>query len=218
MNIANMKKDEIIKRSNFRCKHGHNGLAHPKCYDTETGGGERIGYLDIEASNLNADFGFVLSYCIKVDGGEVIKNLITPDEIHSGEFDKRLMIELCEHLRQFDRIVTYYGARFDIPFVRTRCIYHKIDFPLYKEVKHTDVYDIAKRKLNLHSKRLGVICDFFGIPAKGHGMKPAVWNRCCAGHLPSLKYVLVHNIEDVESLETLYHRIRDFAKINDTSM
>lgn len=217
-NLANMKKTEIVARSFFRCFHGHDGLSHPNCYSEEKGIKEKLGFLDIEASNLNADFGFVLSYCIKIEDGEVITNLIKPEEITNGTFDTRLMKELCDHIRGFDRILTYYGARFDIPFVRTRCIFHKIPFPVYQEVKHTDVYDIAKRKLNLHSKRLGVICDFFDIPAKGHSMKPAIWNRCCAGHMPSLNYVLTHNIEDVECLETLYHRIRDYARLTDTSI
>ena len=218
INLANLKKEEIVKRHNFHCTHGHTGLEHSSCYENTTGNKERIGYLDIEASNLNADFGFVLSYCIKVDGGEIIKRLITPEEIWSGDFDKRLMIQLCEDIRQFDRVLTYYGARFDMPFLRTRCIFHKLDFPQYQEVKHTDVYDITKRKLNLHSKRLEVICDFFNIAAKEHKMKPAIWNRCGAGHQKSLDYVLTHNIEDVVSLEELYHRIKDYARKTDTSI
>lgn len=218
MNFANLKKVDIIKRSHYKCQHGHTGLAHPNCYSEETGDKEKLGFLDIEASNLNANFGFILSYCIKRENGEVIKNLITPEEIWSGDFDKRLSEDLCGHIREFDRVLTYYGARFDIPFIRTRCIYQKVEFPLYQEVKHTDVYDIAKRKLNLHSKRLGVICDFFGIAAKGHPIKPEIWNKCCAGDQKSLDYVLTHNIEDVEALENLYHRIKDFARITDTSI
>ena len=56
MNFANLKKAEIVKMSNYKCRHGHTGLEHPNCYFDETGAGERIGIWDIETSGLKADF------------------------------------------------------------------------------------------------------------------------------------------------------------------
>ena len=37
MNLANLKKEEIIKRHYWRCVHGHTGLEHPKCYEQAHG-------------------------------------------------------------------------------------------------------------------------------------------------------------------------------------
>lgn len=217
MNLTNLKKSEIVTRAHFRCKHGHNGLAHPSCY-VESTGGPKIGFLDIEASNLKANFGIILSYCIKEENGGIIKNVITPEELANGTFDKRLVKELCRDLREFDRVVTYYGSGFDLPFIRTRAIFHKEDFPVYGEIKHTDLYMIVKKKLNLHSKRLGVACDFFGIAAKEHPLKPDVWLSCLSGNKKALAFVLKHNEEDVISTEDLYHRIKDYGRITDTSI
>ena len=73
LNIFALGKSEKKARAVFRCIHRHNGFDHPNCYDTEKGIIEKIGFLDIETSNLNADFGYVLSYCIKKLDGEIIK-------------------------------------------------------------------------------------------------------------------------------------------------
>ena len=51
---------------------------------------EVIGFLDIEASNLSATFGYVFSYCIKRLDGDIIERVLSPDEIKNGQFDKPL--------------------------------------------------------------------------------------------------------------------------------
>lgn len=208
-----MTKKEILERFNFRCFHHHDGFSHHLCYDREKGREERLGHLDIEASNLNANFGIVLSYCIKEDGGRIIKRLIEPKHMKSGEFDKYLMIQLCKDIRKFDRLTTWYGDRFDIPYLRTRCLYHNLDFPLYGEVAHTDAWMIARKKLRLHSNRMEVVAKFFGIAAKNHPLIPEIWLRCLSGNRKALNFVLTHNIEDVETLEKVYNKIKDYKRL-----
>ena len=218
VNLANVKKEEIIKRSNWRCVHGHTGLEHWNCYDTQNNIKKRIAIIDIETSNLKANWGFVFSYCIKEIDGKLIKRILTPKEIKDGIYDRDLLKQFCEDIRQFDRIVGYYSARFDIPFLRTRALYYGLDFPIYQEIHHTDLYDITKRKLNLHSKRLQVVADFFGIKAKGHPMNPSVWFKAMAGDTKALNWIMIHNIEDVNTTEELYSKICDYARITDTSI
>lgn len=218
MNIANLTKAEIVKRANYRCKHHHTGLSHPQCYDTETGA-EKIGFLDIEASNLKANFGIVLSYCIKELDGPVIKRLITPEDLKSGDFDKHLMEKFCnEDAKKFTRLVTFYGSRFDIPFLRTRSLLWKQNFPVYKAIKHSDIYMMARGKLCLHSKRLAVISHFFGIEAKEHPIVPDVWLKCLSGNKKALNYILTHNEEDVVSLEKVWKLMEPYVRITGTSI
>ena len=128
MNPATLTKAELVSRARYRCKHRHNGLDHISCYD-QAHPGERIGFLDIEATSLNASFGYMLSYCIKPEGGEVIKRPISPSEIKGLTFDKRLCQQFLEDIQEFDRVVTYYGTGYDIPVLRTRCLTHGLDFP-----------------------------------------------------------------------------------------
>lgn len=217
-NISALTKDEILKRWNYRCRHRMTGLTHPNCYYTERGEErDKIGFLDIESSNLNANFGIVLSYCIK-SGDNLIANVITPEEIKSGTFDKRLMQDIVKDVLKFDRIVTYYGARFDIPFIRTRCLYHGVEFPGFKAVYQTDLYDTIKRRFRFHRNGLAVACDFFGILAKTHPLKGELWLKCLSGDKKSLDYVLEHNIEDVDSTERLWHKVQEHIRIIKSSI
>ena len=215
MNLANLTKKEIVKRSNFKCKHFHDGLTHPNCYvDKE----EKIGFLDIEASNLKANFGIVLSYCIKELDGDVIKNVITTDEIRNFHFDKRLMKEFKDDCSKFTRLVTYYGSRFDIPFLRTRCLHYNLPFPVYSEIAHSDIYMMARGKLCLHSKKLGIVSKWLGIPAKEHPIVEDVWLKAMTGDQKSLDYILVHNVEDVISTEGVWKAMEPYIRITETSI
>jgi uncharacterized protein YprB with RNaseH-like and TPR domain len=191
-----------------RCKHRHTFLEHPECYERKN---EKIGFLDLEASNLHADFGILLSYCIKELDGEILGEVISPRELRSPKLDERIVKKCIEDMRRFDRIITYYGTGFDIPFIRTRSLLYGLDFPIYKEIKHTDVFYWAKTKLCLHRKRLQVVCDFLGIPAKEHPMTPNQWTTALTGNKDSLDYIFTHNKEDVVSLEEVYKRLLSYT-------
>jgi len=93
-----------------------------------------------------------------------------------------------------------------------------LDFPIIKEIFHTDVYDIIKHKFNMSRRSLGKCCAFFNIPAKQHPLEPDVWQDALIGEKKALNYVYEHNIEDVVCLETLYNKISKYATINNTSI
>jgi len=219
LNLKAISKTELNDRLDFRCVHRHNGVSHSCCYDQAKGLIENIGYFDIESSNLSSDFGTVLCYAIKHKDG-CIQNSITPKEIKDGSYDKRLMSDLCLDIKKFHRIITWCGYKFDIPFVRSRAMLHKlVDFPLYKEVYHTDAYQRAKVLIRtLHSKRLGVVASFFGIKAKEHPLNPTVWLRCLSGDQDALDFVNLHCREDVHSLEEVWKRLAPYQKLAKTSI
>ena len=217
--VKKMKKSEILELARTRGKDGK-FILELRENPEEHGFEERIGFFDIEASNLKATFGYMFTYCIKELDGKLIANSVTPKEIRNYVFDKRLMEDLCDDLRKFDRVVVHYGAsyKFDLPFVRTRAVHYNLDFPLYSEVAVTDTHPILKAKFKLHSNRLETACDFFDIESKGHKLIPQVWNKALAGDPKSLKYILTHNKEDVMSLEALYKKICDYVKEGNVSI
>lgn len=186
--------------------------------------GEKIGFLDIEASNLHATFGIVFTYCIKELSGKLLQRSVTIKDLQGGLYDKNLLNQLIKDFEQFDRIVVYYGVdrRFDLPFLRTRAEYWKLDFPEYKILYCTDVYNIIRNKFKFHSNRLGIVCDFFKIPAKKHPMKPEIWGQMITCNVikvrKALTYILKHNIEDVLSLEGLWKRVNKYCLKNKTSI
>jgi len=218
MNLKALSKSELNDRLDFRCIHRHNGIDHHCCYDQSKGLTERVAYFDIESSNLSSDFGTVLCYALKHKDG-LISNSLTTEEIKNGSYDKRLLEDLCRDLRKFHRVITWYGYKFDIPFVRSRAIFHRLDFPMYKEVFHTDAYQKAKVLIRtLHSKRLGVVAAFYGIEAKEHPLNPTVWLRCLSGDQDALDFVQTHCNEDVASLEKVWKKLEPYQKLTKSSI
>jgi uncharacterized protein YprB with RNaseH-like and TPR domain len=204
--------------------HSHRYIEHMPCYFKEKPDDgpvvERIGFLDIEATNLHATFGYAFSYCIKELDGPIFGRVLTPEEIRRCIFDKKLIEQLCKEIRQFDRIIVYWGKdnRYDIPFIRTRAVYHGCDFPVYKDLIVNDLYDIVKRKLRLHRNRLETACEFFDIPSKEHRLSPRVWQKAMAGDKKSLEWILDHNREDVISTEALWKKLEIYVRNPNTSI
>lgn len=221
MNLNQLKATELRWMATHNCEHGHKFITHPKCYERFKANGEpveRIGFYDIETSNLNADFGLMLSYAVKERKGNVQHGLITPEELNSPAQDSRLVRELITILQTYDRIVGFYSRKFDLPYIRTRAMAHDIHFPGFGEIKHTDLWAWVKFKMKLHSNRLAVAAPFLNIPAKGHQLNGKIWTRALAGHKPSLKWILEHNIEDVHSTEQLFERLLPFNRLTNTTI
>lgn len=173
----------------------------------------RIGYLDIEATDLNADFGFLLSWYIKPRGSKKYDYaVITKKEIFDYEFDKRLVEELLEAFKNYDVIYTHWGRdrRFDIPFIRTRALVHGLHEKLPRRFEKfvMDTWDIAKNKLKLHSNRLDSIADACRVRGvKKTPLSGKIWQLAAVGHPESLEYIAKHNRHDVILLERVHRKL-----------
>jgi len=165
------------------------GLRKPTRYTT--GHEITIGYLDIESTGFSANIDVMLSWCIKGRGEKKVAGAcITREELMSDKSDSRIVELLVEEMNKYDVIFTYYGTRFDIPFIRTRALYHGTYFPMYRQKSHKDLYYVVKSKLKLHRSSLMAATEFFGIDGKTR---------------------IEHNIADVEILEDLHRKLEDFA-------
>lgn len=200
-----------------RCIHRHTPLTHPACFRPKLSNkgnwweDYRIGYLDIEATDLKADFGFMLSWAIKDQYGDVYSDLITKQEIFDEKFDRRINRSLLNTMRKFGILVTYYGTGFDIPYIRARSLKNNLAFPEYGSIYHFDLYYKVRSQLAISRKSLGVSTAFLGI----EGKTPVTgnhWAKAKFGNPQALGYVLKHNIADVEILESLHERLKGFSK------
>jgi len=187
-------------------------LKKPKRY--VTGHEVRLGYLDIESTNLKANIGLMLSWAIKTrDKREVRHDMITKQELFDGVYDQRIVQTLIDALNQYDLIFTYYGTGFDIPFIRTRAMEYNLRFPVFREVSHKDLYYLVRSKMQLHRSSLKAATQFLGIGGKTN-LDPKIWRGAMYGDPKSLKYVLDHNIADVRILERLHKKIEEYCNTN----
>jgi uncharacterized protein YprB with RNaseH-like and TPR domain len=203
----------------YYCTHRHNGIEHPNCYIRykEKSGG-RIGYLDIESSNLDADFGVMYSWAIKTKGSnEILTDRMTRKDALSYRYDRELVRSLTDAISTYDIIYTYYGSRFDIPYIRTRAMFYREAFPLNNSVTHVDLWFAARSKMKLHSNRLANVTSFLGIEGKTP-IDSKYWVQALSGNDTALRYIQKHNIADVKILEKFHERIEPYMGVRNTSI
>ena len=220
-----MKKVEILWLFKHFCKHGHRYVEHPECLKKEKPNTspikEKLGYLDIETTGLNANWDYIISFSLLSDGGKLCGRELTRNEaLNYRILDRELMKEFSESIKNFDRIVVYWGKdrRHDLPFLRTRCLKWRVDFPLYRDIFVTDCYDIVKNKLRLHRNRLQNACEFLNIPAKRHPLNPEMWQRAKLGDKKALRYIWLHNKEDAYSLRGVFRILEGFSSSRKASI
>ena len=196
-------EEEIAKRQAFKCSlHHHNGISHKKCYERETGVTERKGFLDIETTNLKANFGIMLTWCIyDLQTDEIYYDFITHEDIENDSADKRIVETLIETMWKFDRIIGHYSTYFDCPFVRTRAIINDLQFPEWGNFFHTDTWRMARKLLCLNSNRQDSVALAVQHKSCKTRINPDTWAKVLFGSKKQrttlIKEVLEHNTQDV---------------------
>lgn len=151
----------------------------------------------------------IICICYKWQGQKKIHSL-TWDK---NQCDKGMLKEFIKVANQADEIVGHNGDKFDLPWVRTRCLLHNIPmFPTYVTV---DTLKLARSKFRFNSNRLDYIGKYLGLGEKIHTSfdmwkdivlhrKTRVLNdmvRYCKGDVDLLEkiYVKMHNHFPVKS-------------------
>lgn len=166
---------------------------------------------DLECTNLNADFGYILCAGIKELGKKTVTTLSIADfpTYKKNPTDDKLLVKaIRDRLAQSGAWITWYGQRFDQPFLNSRLTYHRLT-PL-PPVPHIDGWRIAREKLKLHSNRLASVSSFLEIEEKTPLNGP-IWIKASAGDPAALKYVVKHCKQDVLVLEQAFEQIRQLA-------
>jgi uncharacterized protein YprB with RNaseH-like and TPR domain len=214
VNPFDLNKKDLLEFTTGHCRqHRMPYSQHPKCYEKDKGIPLKIGYFDIESGGFNANFDIILCYSIKTrDKDEILRYAVNKNDYINETFDKNLCKQLVKDLMKYDVIITFYGTKFDIPFVRSRCLSYRLNFPLFGVIKHKDVYYIVKHKMKLHKSSLESACALLNIKGKNH-IKGNYWMKAKYGGNPvALKYVQDHCDKDVIILERLHKKIEVFVK------
>lgn len=221
--VHRLTKAEIVYLGSHTCKaHRHSYLTHYNCYLKESPEKDKVAILDIETSNLKADYGIILTWCVKPLGSnKIAQGIISQEDIkkgRKGDEDRRITIDLIEEMQKYDKLIGYYSKRFDLPYIRARALNMNIDFPFFGSIQHVDVYDIIKNRFCISRKSQENACRvLLGDTDKTH-FAGAIWRDAARGDKKALAEVLEHNIYDVQDLEKLYLKVREFARRHDVSI
>jgi len=168
---------------------------------------------DIEATNLNADFGRILCACFKEENGRVwtLSQRDWPKLLRDEPWnDSKLVEAILDKLSDFDVWCTYYGSKYDLPFVRTRMFGLKNPKPV--SGFHIDLYYRVKYGLRLSRSSLLRIQEHLNLTTKKTPVEAQAWCRASAGDPRPYAQIEHHCRLDVRVLEEVYHATKKYIR------
>ena len=164
---------------------------------------------DIESSGLAANFAVIICVGFKEVGGKKAEvfSTLDYDETDILKAEKLLLKDVSERLLDCDIWLTHFGTYFDIPFVNTRLMYHKLPI-LNPSFNHIDTWKISRNRLKLSNNRLVTIQNFLKLDSEKNAIQPMMWLKALGGHRPSIKYIVDHCKRDVDVLAETYERLK----------
>jgi uncharacterized protein YprB with RNaseH-like and TPR domain len=216
--FSKLKKQEIVYLSRHYCRHRHTYIDHYNCWLTENPA-KRLGIFDIETSHLKASIGIMLCYKILIYGtDEILGRTITRKEVLSKDEDKQLVKECINDLIGCDRIITFFGSRFDLKYIRTKAVMHGLEFPSFGEIMSSDVYYMVRNRFQLHSNRLETSCQVLLGESNKTSFDVKHWRFAAKGDQKSLKYIDEHCTADVSDTAKLYDIVKKYSLETETSI
>jgi uncharacterized protein YprB with RNaseH-like and TPR domain len=168
-----------------------------------------IGFFDIETTGLKPQQHRFLTAAIA-------RNL-EPDPwlvVNLSDSEAGALITTRDWLESLDRVVSWAGNAFDIPFMNYRLVKlgeRKLDirethFDLKAWAKRYDPLGLFALEAREHHG-LEAHCKAVGIATKDTPFDEELWGRATEGDVDSLIAVAQHNVEDVISLRNLYDKL-----------
>jgi uncharacterized protein YprB with RNaseH-like and TPR domain len=133
-------------------------------------------------------------------------------EVHSLQWDakqsdKKMLEQFVKVANSADEMVGHNGDRFDLTWIRTRCLFHHIQmFPNYTTI---DTLKISRSKFRFNSNKLDYIAKFLGVGKKiktdFNLWKDILLNKDKIAMAKMIKYCKM----DVIVLEKVYNQLRN---------
>lgn len=126
---------------------------------------QNVCFIDIETTGLSSKFNSI--YLIGIMYYNIEEKMWYLIQLFAESLDeeKELLISFINLISNFDKVVTYNGDTFDIPFINNRLKHYNIEyqislensFDLYKYIRENRNYlDLENLKLKTIEKRLGI--------------------------------------------------------------
>jgi uncharacterized protein YprB with RNaseH-like and TPR domain len=151
----------------------------------------------------------IICICYKWEGEDEVHSL-TWDKNHE---DKKMLQQFVPIINSADEAVGHNGDRYDLKWLKTRCLFHRI--PMYPKYVTIDTLKIARASFTLNSNKLDYIAKFLGFGGKmdtgGFGLWKAIVLDKCAD---SLAQMVAYCKKDVILLEKVYNELRTYANHN----
>lgn len=119
--------------------------------------------------------------------------------------DKTLLELFIPELNKADFVVAHNGDKFDLPWIRTRALYH--DLEMYPKYTSVDTLKVCRYYHKLPSNRLNDIGEYFGLGEK-IPTDMSLWDRVILNKEPkALEEMIEYCEQDVKLLEAVYDKL-----------
>jgi uncharacterized protein YprB with RNaseH-like and TPR domain len=146
----------------------------------------------------------IICICYKWAGDDKVYSL----QWDKDQNDKTLLEKFITVANEADELVGHNGDRFDLPWIRTRCLYHRI--PVFPNYSTLDTLKSARSKFKFNSNKLDYIAKFLGIGAKTHTGYD-LWKKVVLDKdKESLEYMIEYCKNDVILLEDVYNEMATY--------
>lgn len=156
---------------------------------------------------------FMLSYAYKWLGSSEIFADALPyyqeDYEKDSTNDRNIVESLWRILDASDVVIAHNGVAFDLAYINSRFAYHGLGMP--SPYKVIDTLKIAKKYFRFPANSLAELCAYFNVGTK---LKTDfdLWVGCLNKDPESWKYMVDYNIQDIDSLESVYLKLRPYDK------
>jgi len=161
----------------------------------------RVGHrINIDYENIVRERA-VICAAWKWGGSSAVRAEVWDDQ----QDDKALLEAFLEDAHAADELVAHNGDKFDLPWIKTRCMYHGLQtFPRYKTI---DTLAWAKRNFYFNSNRLNYLGKYLGCGGKIETTF-GLWKDVVLGNdRQKLAQMARYNKRDVVLLEQVYDRM-----------
>jgi uncharacterized protein YprB with RNaseH-like and TPR domain len=126
--------------------------------------------------------------------------------------DKKMLIDFLKIANTADELIAHNGDRFDIKWIRTRCIFHRI--PMFPNYKTLDTLKKAKSGFNFNSNKLDYIAQFLGVGAKVKHSGFDMWKGVMQNDKVALSEMVNYCEGDIIVLEDVFLTMQNYIKMN----
>lgn len=175
--------------------------------------------VDLETSDLDANRAILLVSCIKSSERGMITLRIDDTDRHHWEqglraHDNIIVQRTADILAQHDVIVAHNGLFFDVPFLRTRMLKHRM--ARLPDIKLVDPCTILRKKFRLRSNSLSSIIDHLELRDKKTPLSIATWmDATLNGNRAAMDKIVKHCQQDVKALEGVFNAVKPYIKLLD---
>lgn len=180
-------------------------------------------YFDIETSpclgwfwrpgfNMNLNYNNIIEnakiicICYKWEGKDKVYSLTWDKE----QNDKQMILDFIAILDSADEIIGHNSDKFDIKWIRTRCLFHGI--PMMPEYTSIDSLKEARKGFNFPSNRLDSIGRYAGVGKKIKTTEELWFDTWRKNSRKALKGMVDYCKQDVILLEDVFKKIEPYTK------